>query len=85
MRLINVKPGRGGAIALAALPFAGLAVAYLVGSALRLQANPADKLLPALSTMADTISAMAFTRCCGCAIAWPIRWACPRHNTACGI
>jgi NitT/TauT family transport system permease protein len=60
MRLINLKPSRGGAIALAALPFVALALAYLVGSALRLAENPADKLLPALTTMADSISAMAF-------------------------
>jgi NitT/TauT family transport system permease protein len=61
MRLINLKPSRGGAIALAALPFAGLALAYLIGSALRLADNPADKLLPALTTMGQTISTMAFS------------------------
>jgi NitT/TauT family transport system permease protein len=61
MRLINLKPGRGGAVALAVLPFAALALAYATGSILRLQANPADKLLPSLATMAQTISAMAFT------------------------
>lgn len=61
MRLINRKPGRGGAVLLAMLPFAGLALAYAIGSALRLAANPADKLLPSLATMAQTISAMAFS------------------------
>lgn len=60
MRLINRKPSRGGAIALAALPFAALALAYLIGSGLRLAENPADKLLPALTTMGRTIEAMAF-------------------------
>ena len=61
MRLINRKPSRGGAIALAALPFAALALAYLIGSGLRLAENPADKLLPALTTMGRTIEAMAFS------------------------
>ena len=60
MRLINRKPSRGGAIALAALPFAALVLAYLIGSGLRLAENPADKLLPALTTMGRTIEAMAF-------------------------
>jgi NitT/TauT family transport system permease protein len=61
MRLINRKPSRGGAIALAALPFALVALAYLIGSALRLADNPADKLLPSLAAMGRTIEAMAFT------------------------
>ena len=61
MRLINRKPGRGGGVLLAALPFVVLALAYAIGSALRLAANPADKLLPALATMVQTISVMAFS------------------------
>ncbi len=48
-------------MALAALPFAALALAYLIGSAVRLADNPADKLLPALATMGRTIGGMAFS------------------------
>ncbi len=54
MRLINHKPGRPGALLLAALPFAVLFVAYAVASDIRLTANPQDKLLPAPSTILDT-------------------------------
>lgn len=59
MRLVNLRPGRGGALALAALPFFALALAYLIGSAVRLADNPADKLLPALATMARSIAVLA--------------------------
>lgn len=61
MRAINIRPGRGGALALGLLPFAALAVAYLTGSALRLAENPSDKLLPALTTLAASIDLLAFT------------------------
>lgn len=61
MRLINLRPGRGGGVLLAALPFVLLALAYLVGSALRLADNPADKLLPSLDSMARMVEVMAFT------------------------
>lgn len=59
MRLINVVPRRGTAVALAALPFAAVAIAYAVASALRLAANPNDKLLPALSTMMEAVRGLA--------------------------
>lgn len=59
MKLINRTPSRGAALLLAALPFAALALAYLIGSALRLAENPADRLLPALSTMGRSIAALA--------------------------
>jgi NitT/TauT family transport system permease protein len=59
-RLVNLEPGRGTSIALAALPFLLLLAAYAVGSATRLAANPADKLLPAFSTLAHTIGQYAF-------------------------
>ncbi|HEY9163154.1 MAG TPA: ABC transporter permease [Magnetovibrio sp.] len=49
------------AVWLAALPFLLLALAYLIGSDLRLQDNPGDKLLPALSTIGDTLQRLAFT------------------------
>ncbi len=61
MRLINIKPGRGTQVILACVPFVLLALAYVIGSALRLAENSNDKLLPALSTMAQTINTMAFT------------------------
>ena len=59
MRLINVVPGRGLALFLTALPFVGVAIAYGVGSALRLADNPNDKLLPALSTMGAAMRRLA--------------------------
>jgi NitT/TauT family transport system permease protein len=60
MRWINLQPGRGAVGVLGALPFVLLLLAYLVGSALRLGDNPNDKLLPALTTIADTVDRMAF-------------------------
>lgn len=59
MRLINRRPDRGTATLLASLPFVVLAGLYLGASALRLQANPADKLLPSLSAMGQSIYRMA--------------------------
>jgi NitT/TauT family transport system permease protein len=60
MRLINAKPKRITQLILMLLPFALLVVAYGVGSAARLADNPSDKLLPALSSIADAINRMAF-------------------------
>lgn len=54
MRLINIKPARPFAVFLALLPFAAVFVAYAIGSDIRLQENPADKLLPAPSSIWDT-------------------------------
>ena len=54
MRLINRRPKRPLAIVLAALPFAALALAYVIGSEIRLATNPQDKLLPAPATIWDT-------------------------------
>lgn len=59
MRLINVVPRRGTALAFAALPFVAVAVVYGVSSALRLAENPNDKLLPALSSMAKALRGLA--------------------------
>lgn len=61
MRLINIHPGRGGRLLLAALPFVVLGTGYLVASALRLAENPGDKLLPSLAAMAQMVDLMAFT------------------------
>ena len=54
MRLINQIPSRPVAVLLAALPFAAVAIAYAVGSEVRLAVNPSDKLLPAPGTILDT-------------------------------
>jgi NitT/TauT family transport system permease protein len=54
MRLINRRPGPALRAALVALPFLAVFVAYVVGSEIRLAANPSDKLLPAPATIAAT-------------------------------
>lgn len=54
-RWINARPNRTVALVLGAIPFLLLLVLYLLASDLRLQANPEDKLLPALSRFAETI------------------------------
>ena len=59
-RLINQKPGRGGAMLLSMLPFILVICAYLFNSHARLLENPGDKLLPAPSTIASTIHRYAF-------------------------
>lgn len=59
MRLVNLHPTRGGAIALAVLPFILLIAAYLMGSSARLAANPDDKLLPAPATLMESIRTYA--------------------------
>ncbi len=56
MRLINRRPGRPAALLLAALPFLALLAIYTIGSEIRLAANPADRLLPSLGTIAETAS-----------------------------
>lgn len=60
MRLMNIQPARPMRFYLAALPFVLLAIAYFTGSQMRLAENPNDKLLPALSSMAQAIKYMAF-------------------------
>jgi NitT/TauT family transport system permease protein len=59
-RLINLYPRRSSALALSALPFILLVLTYIFGSSLRLAANPDDKLLPALSSIAHTLHQYAF-------------------------
>jgi NitT/TauT family transport system permease protein len=61
MRLINQQLSPPALLALKLAPFALLILAYLVGSAARLADNPADKLLPAFTSMANAIDLMAFT------------------------
>jgi NitT/TauT family transport system permease protein len=60
MRWINTRPSRSALLGLAVLPFALLVAAYLGGSAARLALNADDKLLPALTSIADAINRMAF-------------------------
>jgi NitT/TauT family transport system permease protein len=55
MRLLNIRPDRAWTIALAALPFAALIAAYVVGSGLRLADNPNDKLLPSFTSMVEAV------------------------------
>ncbi|MFW2543114.1 ABC transporter permease [Primorskyibacter sp. 2E107] len=77
MRLINRTPARPLAVLLAALPFVLVLIAYAVGSEIRLSANPADKLLPALTTIQET-AARLFTegdRRSGEILLWKDTWA----------
>lgn len=60
-RIINRRPGRGGAFLLGALPFVLIVIAYLMGSAARLADNPNDKLLPSLDSLGTAIVQVAFT------------------------
>lgn len=59
-RLVNRHPGRGGAVALGALPFIVLAFVYLIASHLRAAENANDKLLPTPSVLAETMHSYAF-------------------------
>ncbi len=59
-RLINQRPGRGGALMLSMLPFILVVSAYLFYSPARLADNPGDKLLPAPATIAATVHRFAF-------------------------
>jgi len=61
MRLINRKPGLGGSVALAALPFILVIIAYATGSAIRLAENPQDRILPSFGSLAAAIQRVAFT------------------------
>ncbi len=78
VRMINRKPDRHLSIFLTLLPFALVLLAYVVGSEIRLAANPNDKLLPGLHSFADAIARVAFepdkrlagTICSG-SIPWP--------------
>lgn len=61
MRQINRHPQQGMRLMLLLLPFVLLIAAWFIGSAIRLEANPQDKLLPGLSQMAAAVERMAFT------------------------
>jgi NitT/TauT family transport system permease protein len=59
-RLVNLRPNRGAAWALGALPFLVLFAAYFLGSNARLEANPHDKLLPSASSLIASMHSYAF-------------------------
>ena len=77
MRLVNLHPARGASIFLGVLPFVLLLLAYVIGSEIRLDANPDDKLLPALTSLADTLHAYALEadRRSGEILWWLDTWA----------
>ncbi|WP_299500056.1 ABC transporter permease [uncultured Roseobacter sp.] len=77
MRIINILPGRPLALFLALLPFVAVFVAYAIGSELRLAENPADKLLPAPSTVWDTATRLVSQpdRRSGDILFWQDTWA----------
>lgn len=58
-RLINLRPGRLGLVALGSAPFLILVVFYALGSAERLAANPTDKLLPGLTSFVEAVQRVA--------------------------
>ncbi len=59
-RLMNQNPGTGARWLLGLLPIIILVFAYVIGSDLRLQENPNDKLMPSFSSFANAIERMAF-------------------------
>lgn len=59
-RLVNLRPSRTSVLLLALLPFLCAFLAYVSASNARLAANPADKLLPAVSSFGAAIERMAF-------------------------
>ncbi|WP_029569655.1 ABC transporter permease [Pantoea ananatis] len=61
MRYINRYPRQGMRLTLMLLPFVLIIATWFIGSAVRLEANPQDKLLPGLSQMIEAIDRMAFT------------------------
>lgn len=59
-RLINFKPPRLPALMLALTPFVIVFFVYIGASTARLELNPNDKLLPAMTSFASAIQRMAF-------------------------
>lgn len=77
MRLVNLHPPRSAALFLGVLPFILLLVAYVIGSEIRLDANPDDKLLPAFTSFVDTLRSYAVEadRRSGEVLWWLDTWA----------
>ncbi len=74
---MNRRPSHPVAAVLAAAPFVAIAIAYAIGSDLRLSANPQDKLLPAPATIWETATRL-FTegdRRTGEILLWQDTWA----------
>lgn len=61
MRLVNIRPKRGGAVMLGAAPLLMLVLAYLIASASRHAFNPADKILPTPGAMIAAMHALVVT------------------------
>ncbi|WP_337010724.1 ABC transporter permease [Pantoea sp. AS142] len=61
MRHINRYPRQGMRLTLMLLPFVLLIAIWFISSAVRLEVNPQDKLLPGLSQMIAALDRMAFT------------------------
>lgn len=76
-RLINQIPGKAGSLGLGVLPFLLLFIVYVMSSDARLSENANDKLLPALTTIADSIHAYAFEedKRSGDVLLWTDTWA----------
>ncbi|MBY9063122.1 ABC transporter permease subunit [Sphingomonas yunnanensis] len=61
-RLVDLRPRRGARLLLGAVPIVALLLVYLVASQARHAANPADKLLPTFSAMAEAIHGFSTDR-----------------------
>ncbi|WP_075216301.1 ABC transporter permease [Mongoliimonas terrestris] len=59
MRLVNARPSKGSALALATLPFLVVGTLYVMASMDRLAVNPDDKLLPSLGQMGAAFHTLA--------------------------
>lgn len=59
-RLINRTPNKFARFALGVLPFIFIIVIYMMASHQRLADNPSDKLLPSMSSFAESIDRLAF-------------------------
>ena len=77
MRLINQKVSRPVRFAVAAIPFVLVLATYAVASHWRLSINPADKLLPSITSMGEAFWRLAFVpnRRTGELILWTDTWA----------
>ena len=59
-RLLNLRPGGAGRLALGAAPLVALVLFYLLASTAQHAVNPNEKILPTLGAMADQARIMAF-------------------------
>jgi NitT/TauT family transport system permease protein len=71
-RIINYPPSRGQRLFLGILPFLLILLAYVLASEARLSVNPADKLMPALSSFVSAMNRMMFEqdRASGALLFW---------------